>query len=296
MDKTIFYGNGLNYLSENAIGWNDLLDKLMREKKFEMNFLPNIMAYERIRLNWNGASEKLPHLKSEISELLKNQPTNNFYEEILDIDCYNYLTTNYDYAVNKVEPNFSIKNNSTEELYSIRRNTTLDLGEIPIAKIWNIHGEIGHPKSIMLGLNHYCGSIGKIDGYLKGTYDFRYKGQKAKIKQIEEKLEFNEFDGHSWIELFFNSNIHIAGFGLDFSEIDLWWILNKRARLKENSLIRNKIIYYTKPIEEVTMEIEVEKRRREMLEIFDVEIKTISTSKGYENQWKEIIERIKSSN
>jgi hypothetical protein len=295
MDKTIFYGNGLNYLSENAIGWNDLLDRLMREKKFEMNFLPNIMAYERIRLNWNGTSEKLPHLKSEISELLKNQPTNNFYEEILDIDCYNYLTTNYDYAVNKVEPNFSIKNNSTEELYSIRRNTTLDLGEIPIAKIWNIHGEIDHPKSIMLGLNHYCGSIGKIDGYLKGTYDFRYKGQKAKIKPIEEKLELNEFDGHSWIELFFNSNIHIAGFGLDFSEIDLWWILNKRARLKENSLIRNKIIYYTKPIDEVTREIEVEKRRREMLEIFDVEIKTITIAKSYDNQWKEIIKQIKSS-
>jgi len=294
MNKTILYGNGLNYLSENAIGWNDLLDKLMKEKKFEMNFLPNIMAYERIRLNWNKSNGKLPHLKTEISKLLKDQPTNRFYEELLDIDCLNYLTTNYDYAVNKVAPEFSIKNNSTEELYSIRRNTSLFLGDIQIAKIWNIHGEIDHPKSIMLGLNHYCGSIGKIDGYLKGTYDFFSKGQKTKIKPIEEKLELNEFDGHSWIELFFNSNIHIAGFGLDFSEIDLWWILNKRVRLKESSLIKNQIFYYTKPIEEVKKEIEVEKRRREILEIFDVKIQIISTNDGYDKQWGEIVKRIKS--
>ena len=36
--------------------------------------------------------------------------------------------------------------------------------------IWPIHGTIQHPKSIMLGLDHYCGSIGKINDYIKGKY------------------------------------------------------------------------------------------------------------------------------
>ena len=33
---------------------------------------------------------------------------------------------------------------------------------------WQIHGEIRKPATIMLGLDHYCGEIGKIDQYTKG--------------------------------------------------------------------------------------------------------------------------------
>lgn len=294
MEKTILYGNGLNYLSDNAIGWTDLLKILMGKDLFEMSFLPNIMSYERIRLNWNRSNDT-EHLKLKISQLLEPQPTNEFYSKILNIGVRNFLSTNYDYAINKSVDNLTEVSNSTEELYSIRRNTSLFKDGKEIAKIWNIHGEIHHPKSIMLGLNHYCGSIGKIDGYLKGTYDFKYKGQKQDILKIEEKLASNKFDNYSWIELFFNTNIHITGFGLDFSEIDLWWILNKRARLKEDSLVRNKILYYTKPIEEVKKEIDIELRKREMLQAFDVEIVTVSTKMGYEDQWNEIIRLIASS-
>ena len=51
--------------------------------------------------------------------------------------------------------------------------------------------------------------------------------------------------------LFFNSDIHIVGFGFDYSEIDLWWILNKRARmmLANNSAkqIKNKKIIRLSP-------------------------------------------------
>ncbi|MCD0490593.1 SIR2 family protein [Pedobacter sp. MC2016-14] len=294
MEKTILYGNGLNYLSKDATGWTELLDILMRDDKFDMSFLPNIMTYERIRLNWNKSTDTI-HLKSKISDLLKNQPTNEFYGKILNLGVKNFLSTNYDYAINKAWADLTEVNNSSEDLYSIRRNTSLLKDGKEIAKIWNIHGEIRQPKSIMLGLNHYCGSIGKINGYLKGTYDFRDKGQKQDILSIDDKLKSNTFDKYSWIELFFNTNVHIAGFGLDFSEIDLWWILNKRARLKEDNLVKNKVFYYTKPIEEVTKEVDVEMRRREMLEAFDVTIYTISTKEGYEHQWNNIIEHIKSS-
>jgi hypothetical protein len=299
-NKTIFFGNGLNYLSDNSIGWKDLLKKMMNGNKFEINQLPNIMAYERIRLNWNRA-EKTKHLKTEISELLKNQPTNEYYQKLLETKCKNFITTNYDYALNKAFSQISDKNKiydiNSEELYSIRRKTDL-IGENwnIKSKIWNIHGEINNPKSIMLGLNHYNGSIAKIGAYLKGTYDFRHKGQTEKVKPIEEKLEINKFDNHSWIELFFNSNVHIAGFGFDFSEIDLWWILTKRARLAENSLISNKIFYYTKPIGEVKKEyIEIEKRKRELLDSFGVNVEDVSASNGYPEFWDNIIQTINTS-
>lgn len=302
MKNTFFYGNGLNYLSDNPVGWEELLEKVMGGEKFDTNSLPYLMTYERIRLNWNKANSKSKngnsHLKVEIAKILNSQKSNKFYEELLNLPVENYITTNYDYAINKAFHKHSLKNlsknNSTEELYSLRRNTSLINENGELGKVWNIHGELDNPKSIMLGINHYCGSVGKIDGYIKGTYNFTIKGERPEVKSIEEKLEKNEFDGFSWLELFFNSNVHIAGFGLDFSEIDIWWILNKRARLKELSLIKNNITYYTKPIEQVTKNIEIEKRKRELLESFGVKLVLIPIiGKDYENQWNEIYNNVK---
>jgi hypothetical protein len=67
---------------------------------------------------------------------------------------------------------------------------------------------------------------------------------------MTDKLKHNKFDNRSWAELFFNSNVHILGLSLDYSETDLWWILTKRARIlseeKTSSLVQNKIFYYSR--------------------------------------------------
>ena len=108
----------------------------------------------------------------------------------------------------------------------------------------------------MLGYDHYCGSLAKINDYIKGKYD--YPGTKDKVPSIEQKLELwkNEKVEElrrsliSWIDLFFFSDLHIIGLGLDFSETDIWWILNKRKRLiadrkvEEFSNKLNKIYFY----------------------------------------------------
>ena len=61
---------------------------------------------------------------------------------------------------------------------------------------------------------------------------------------MEEKCKSNSFDGVSWAELFFNSDVYIAGFGMDFSEIDVWWLLTKRARIYKISEFLNNNIHY----------------------------------------------------
>lgn len=297
MEKTFFFGNGLNYLSDSAISWESLLLEYMGDDKFDMTFLPNLMTYERIRLNWNI---KNGHLKNEIAERFKKQQSNEYYIKILNSNFTNYITTNYDYtwleAFEKINKTNTKNNKSTEQLYSIRRHKLLkDSINNVEKKVWSIHGEVDHPKSIMLGMNHYCGSVGKINQYLKGEYDFTSKQNHLPILPIEEKLATNKFDSYSWIELFFSSNLYIAGFGLDFSEIDLWWILTVRARLKAESKVNNKIYYYTKPIDQVTKEIELEKRKRETLKSLYVEIIEIRILSDYKGQWDEIISHMKSN-
>lgn len=84
--------------------------------------------------------------------------------------------------------------------------------------VYYIHGDMHHPKSIMLGLDHYCGSIGKINDYLKDHYD--YSG--TILLDLPKRLSQGINDIMSWIDLFFMSNIYIVGIGLDYSETDLW--------------------------------------------------------------------------
>ena len=62
---------------------------------------------------------------------------------------------------------------------------------------------------------------------------------------MEERLNSKNFAVKSWIDHFFFSNVHILGLGLDFSEIDLWWILDRRKRLiMEGCPIKNHIFFY----------------------------------------------------
>lgn len=182
------------------------------------------------------------------------------------------MTTNYNYAfvdsiLDLKEVVLPIQEYNTEDVYSIRRLKRIPNTNEETKHYWQIHGEIRKPATIMLGLDHYCGSIGKIDSYIKGWYRYTSEGKSMEEPSIVEKFKNNSFTNSSWVELFFTSNIHIIGFSLDYSEIDLWWIINKRARLKRSKTLKkklkNKIIYYCNSIDE---------QKKGLLESLDIEV------------------------
>ncbi len=305
LDKTLLFGNGINLLTPEGINWNDLLDKIKKENQFENGKLPNTMIYERILLEPTHYSKYIieaeMQIKEEIAKELDSLTTNNCYNSILDLGLKNYITTNYDYSLNKKskEKECYIKNNSTEVLYSIRRNTSIidNKTNNKSFKIWNIHGEISNPASIMLGLDHYCKSIGQIDSYLNGTYKYRHNREDKKTRPIKTKIKENIFDNTSWIDLFFSTDIHIIGLSLQYSEIDLWWILNTRARIqakiKSYKNKFNKIFYYTPNIEP---------EKQGLLESFNVNVVINkkynclnSNNTDWDNYYKETLEIIKST-
>ena len=48
----------------------------------------------------------------------------------------------------------------------------------------------------------------------------------------------------------------IIGITLDFSEIDIWWLLSRRARLLKSGLAKNQIYYYpTFPLSEIHLHL-----------------------------------------
>ncbi len=286
MKNTIFFGNGLNRVSTNSVSWTDLLDKLKKDNFFSSKTLPYTMTYERIFMEKYLHERNTSHDELAIKELIaiamKEQGSNRLFELIAKMEFDNYITTNYDYAFEKAI-GVSSEKLSTEEIYSLRRKRAYRTSN-GVKFLWNIHGEIDNPKSIMLGLDHYCGSMSKIESYIKGNYKYSFDGEEKKVSPMSEKLKSFEFCYTSWVDLFFSSNIHIVGFSLDYSEMDIWWILNKRARFLTKNLIKNKVYFYTNSIDEEKMGL---------LRSFDVEVVTSANSNFESMYWKAIKSMLK---
>lgn len=300
MNNTIIFGNGINRLSDKNISWGHLLDVIKGSRKFNDALLPNTMIYERIILERPDTHDDVLYdefeVKKEISELMKSIEPTEIYSELFKLNVQNYLTTNYDYAFldsikDLKEVVLPIQEYSTEDVYSIRRLKRIPNTNQHTKYLWQIHGEIRKPATIMLGLDHYCGSIGKIDSYIKGWYRYVHEGKTIEEPSIENKFKNNSFNNSSWVELFFTSNIHIIGFTLDYSEIDLWWIINKRARLKRSKnlekKIKNKITYYCNGIDD---------QKKGLLESLDIEVhvdELSDTDNKYFDYYKKLIKQFK---
>ncbi|WP_064603031.1 SIR2 family protein [Photobacterium sp. J15] len=286
MKNTVFFGNGLNRISENSVSWNELLDEIKADDYFMCDNLPNTMVYERIFMEKNNAKASLKvdelKIKQSIAVAMKSQCSNELFELLANMDFDNYLTTNYDYAFEKaIDSTPEIL--STEDIYSLRRKRAYKTNN-GIKLLWNIHGEIDHPKSIMLGLDHYCGSVSKIDSYVKGNYKYKVKGETKAVLPMVKKLENELYCHTSWIDLFFSSHVHIIGFSLDYSETDIWWLLNKRARFSNDGLIKNKVYFYTDNIDD---------EKKGLLESFGVEVimEQVQNS-DYKGMYKTAIEHM----
>lgn len=256
MENVVLFGNGLNLLSNN-LSWHDLLDKILHEGLEDKDTsvcipleLPNTLQYDFILFNSDGVGkliveERQLNLKKSIVKSVKHFATNDIYKILGELKVDTYLTTNYDHTLDEslrqigYVPDLS-KSNKQEKLYNIRRSRAFSKsGDTKI--IYPIHGDIDNPKSIVIGYNHYCGTLGKLDAYLKGRA--AWEGQP--LSKMEERLNSKKIAVKSWIDHFFFSNVHILGLGLDFSEIDLWWILDRRKRLiMEGCPINNHIFFY----------------------------------------------------
>jgi len=299
MKHTILFGNGINRLTPTNISWNQLLDKIKGTNKFKDDILPNTMIYERIVLQRLSKNKDILkdefEVKSDIANLLADISANEVYLELFSLTAQHYITTNYDYGfvtsiLSLPEILLPIEEYSTEDVYSIRRLKRIKNSKEAEKNYWQIHGEIRKPATIMLGLDHYCGSIGRIDSYIKGFYRYSSDGQEILENSIGQKFQDNSFNNSSWIELFFTSNIHAIGFTFDFSEIDLWWVLNKRARMMKGPLsskIKNEIHFYCN---------EIEDQKKALFESMNVNVHVIKLPTGtdiYVRHYRHLINLIR---
>ncbi len=263
---TIFVGNGINR-ANSSYSWSELLNNLVRlagkEHIINPEYKPFPLLYEEIYLRglrFSGISET--ELKKYIANEVSKIEKNIWHQLLAQLEVDNIITTNYDY---KIEESLGIKTNSLtyknvmgeapENKY--RLHTYNDCTD---KRIWHIHGEIRSPQTIVLGHEHYSNTLRRMIGYVS--------------KNLLKRTKNDAIE--SWIDLFFNSDMYIFGFGFDYTEIDIWWLLNIRARLKNEKKmeVNNKIVYYSPLI--INNQIDdKEKRRREVLFSHEVDVVTI---------------------
>lgn len=262
--QSIFYGNGFNYLIKGFPSWSSLVAfdnqpfknseipyTIQFEIKLMKNAMGDIMLQDDIeKKKLQGSLIKAEDVVSEESEGI------NLYRRIINLHADNYLTTNYDNILfnyyRKVMKVDVMEQKRPKDHYSIERYYRMKTEKSPY--IWNIHGDYKKYPSMIIGYNHYCGSIGQMDKYLKGHYEYVNKnGEKVKNmpiirRLIDQLLNPDKAELNSWIDRFFTDDVHIIGLGLPFDEIDIWWLLNYRQRLKSNPKLadtfENRLYYY----------------------------------------------------
>lgn len=203
------------------------------------------MLYEEIYLKSPifGGKENL--LKAKIGQVVDQIKPNPLHAELLSLPCENFLTTNYDFILEKgLDPSLSnrqIKNQGIirETKFSLFRHS-----KVKGKNIWHLHGAINKPRSINLGFEHYGGQLQLLRNYVvNGT---NYTSNRISKIPLHRRLEKSNISYDSWVDYFFLSDVHIVGLKLGFEETDLWWLLTDRARffLSKGKLMKNNIYYY----------------------------------------------------
>ncbi len=308
--NTILYGNGFNRLND-VDSWENLVHVI--DDSNDNYRVPNTLQYEgkvlsvpfetkaMLRTSDGKILTTSDHkiltvrersetiIKKEIANQMKAYKSNDLFDKLLQLNIDHYITTNYDYVADDslLRMNYTenlLERDKSESLFSIHRKKSY-VKDDDKKYLWKIHGELSNIGSIMLGYYHYCSYIGQIKKYLMGEYEFAKRKEMGIIPQIEDRLPITPNNILSWIDLFFMSNLYIIGLGLNYEEMDLWWILTIRKRLVQKlgkNIINNNIVYYG----------ELELGRKSMFEHLDVEVVS-SKKRTYENKYQEYINDIK---
>ncbi len=243
MNNAILFGNGINRCF-GVKPWKDIVDNMSSKTSFSTNdnFL-NVLTFDCQQIQASKYKKPIDLISVVLNDTrLKGQQLNSckrLYKEFTDLPIDVYLTTNYSYEIEAAlgfdTINGKIEDNCTDKRE--KKSSFKRANDIDEKKVFHIHGEERLKDSICIGLQHYIDNIAVIKGKINSIYSL------SNNSNYEDNLK-QALKG-SWVEHLFFSNLFIVGFGLEKSEIDIWWLLAYRATLIAQKLIqKNNIVYY----------------------------------------------------
>lgn len=256
--SAILLGNGLNRCLDSYPSWDDLLRTI--SKTLFSNIGPKVNSLLRFDAMVCEAMSEYDEKTANsrlYKELLKlDTPgpaiiNSDLYSSLLNSKVKTVLTTNYDYNLERALTQGStsplrgreIEHRYTNETRASDKRHSL-VGDI---EIHHIHGELNYEKSICLGITKYIDNLAKTMELLSNA---KTSTGPTSLRRLIDLSVFINKDSwkKTWAELLFNSDIYIVGLGLSSDELDIWWLLMRRAQLLADpnlkEMITNRIIYF----------------------------------------------------
>ena len=257
-EKTLFVGNGLNRTIKSSVSWDELMARLGSTEP-EGSGVPFPIEFEQIAAR-NGCSvgrrniDPYKELRAKLAGIIESTQvdTGPAHEAFKGLPFDHFVTTNYDTVFEKM---FDCKDALTNVGSS--RNVLGAIFKSGERDFYHAHGISKWKNTLCLGHEHYATLIGKIRSkFYPG--DNERNGKRS--SNLQDLVTCNAAPIGIWPELFLTSDVAIIGFGLDYSESDIWWLLALRASLfvphNKLSKFENVVTYYKAEIKgkEISMQ------------------------------------------
>ena len=258
--QVLFLGNGL-CRAFGGMSWNGLLDKLKDEAQYpakaENYLMP--MPLKAAMLTNNALATKMRNVVKtrdkqnpvidgyDWSSFIKITPEMKTHLVRLIHDRFDYvLTANYSYELEAaIMDRKKLSESQISGLMHFHEvnhaqtqflvNTFNEANGIPI---WHVHGEARKPDSMIIG-SYYYGKllrrcVERLDSSSQSEEDTKTSAKNSRtnifkaLKKQEKPIKIG-----SWIDAFVLGDVYMLGFGLDFSEADIWWLLEYKANHRD---------------------------------------------------------------
>jgi len=243
--QILLLGNGLN-LAYGGTSWADLLKDIACRDDLPLDELQSPMPLQAILVTNNNIKKGLKKQEKPLYGTIKTKEQSEALRRVLKMGFDHILTTNYSYELEmacredwKVTDNYLKKiSHHTEAVNRVEPKYLLHTYnecnyEGATNKIWHVHGEARKQDSMILGHYYYASLLCKMKSEIDSQGNKYLKNQMAgKLNEVE-----------SWMDAFILGDVYILGLGFDFSELDLWWLLNRK--LNEDAEIGR--VYYFAP-------------------------------------------------
>ncbi len=295
--QVLLVGNGLSQsFSSNSINWTELLIEITDNQNIKKEKTNMPFGLEAVLRTYDNVQSKMPIIQEKLYHDIHDENYICVINEILSMGFDEIITTNYDLDIescvaSKEKISFNkhrdithniIPNRVSEGKYFIHTAQHLEeLNDVYTSRLWHIHGHIRNMNSIVLGHSYYGRLLTKYVTHiaqLKNDYEKMVTGIKP--------LRYN-----SWLDAFILGDVYILGFGFNFSEIDMWWLLDRKAHEKDG--VRGKTIFY-EPVLDTDND-----NKKELLSVYKTDVRTLDThiSKGesykYAGFYKSALQDIK---
>lgn len=296
--KTLFIGNGINRCSSDNVAWDALLTDAAAD--YSLNSIAGVplpIEFERMAKELSESMLFIDEsdnghnpydcLKGYIEKQLSTDSLeiNDLYKNLASADIDNIITTNYDKVIEKSFPELDWELDGKSARRYLTKRTSVSNG----CSIYHAHGIAGYPNTMCLGYEHYVDYTKELSNRLFS------KPKNCPYTPVDRLISEGIRTDAGWADLFFISDVDIVGFGLDYSEVDIWWLLSARAKqmvLSEPEMRpRNQIRYWALSGSISSSESPDETKKRELLSGLGVKV-CKQPATNYRDGYSRILNRI----